>query len=215
MLSIAGKILSRVLLDRINMYIAPVVIPESQCGFRSGRWTMDMIFCLRQTQEKFIKQNMPLYAVLIDFTKAFDKVSINGLWQVLTKFRCPDKFVNIIKSVHSGMQASVAHGNNHSNVFAVMNGVKQGCVLVPTLFSLYLSAILEVAFDDSFDGVSIQTRHNADLFNVSHTKARTKTSQNIVREMLFADDSALVAHDAESMQRLFDKFSSAADQFSL
>ena len=170
---------------------------------------------LETDTREIYKKNMPLYAVLIDFTKAFDTVSRDGLWQVLTKFRCPDKFVNIIKSVHSGMQASVAQGTNHFNVFAVMNGVKQGCVLVPTLFSLYLSAILEVAFNDSFDGVSIQTRHNVDIFNVSHIKARTKTSQKIVREMLFADDSALVAHDAESMQRLFDKFSSAADQFSL
>ena len=195
------------------MYIAPVVIPESQCGFRSGRGTMDMIFCLRQTQEKCIEQNMPLYAVFIDFTKAFDTVSRDGLGQVLTKFGCPAKFVNIIKSLHSGMKVSVAHGTNHSNGFAVTNGVKQGCVFAPTLFSLYLSAMLEVAFDDSLDG--IQTRHNADLFNVAHFKARTRTSQKIVREMLFADDSALVAHDAESMQRLVDRFSSAAVQFSL
>ena len=121
------------------MYIAPVVIPESQCGFRSGRGTMDMIFCLRPTQDKGIEQNMPLYAVFIDFTKVFDMESRKGVWQVLTKFGCPTKFVNIIKSLHSGMKASVAHGTSHSNEFAVTNGVKQGCVLAPTLFSLYLS----------------------------------------------------------------------------
>ena len=130
---------------------------------------------------------MPLYAVFIDFTKAFDMVSRDGLWQVLTKFGCPANFVNITKSLHSGMQASVAQGTDHSNEFAVMNGVKQGCVLASTLFSLYLSAVLEIAFDDSLDGVSSQTRHNADLFNVAHFKAQTKTSQKIVREMLFAD----------------------------
>ena len=113
------------------------------------------------------------------------------------------------------MKASVAHGTSHSNKFAVTNGVKQGCVLAPTLFSLNLSTMLEVPFDDSLNGVSIQTRYNAELFNVAHFKAKTKTSQKIVREMLFADDSAMVAHDAESMQRLVDRFSSAADQFSL
>ena len=52
LLSIAGKILSRVLLDRINMYIAAVVVLESQYGLGSGRGTMDIIFCLIQTQEK-------------------------------------------------------------------------------------------------------------------------------------------------------------------
>jgi len=99
--------------------------------------------------------------------------------------------------------------------FSVTNGVKQGCVLAPTLFSLYLSAMLEVAFKDSSDGVSIQTRQNADLVNIAHFKAKTKTSQKIVREMLFADDSALVAHDAQDIQRLVDRFSLAAKQFSL
>jgi len=215
LLSIAGKILSRILLNRLNTYIAPAVLPESQCGFRSGRGTMDMIFCLRQTQEKCIEQNMPLYAVFIDFTKAFDTVSRDGLWRVLAKFGCPAKFINIIRSFHDGMKALVAQGENHSKEFDVSNGVKQGCVLAPTLFSLYLSAMLEVAFEDSSDGVFIQSRHDADLFNISHFKAKTKTCQKIVREMLFADDSALVAHDAETMQRLVDRFSKAAEQFSL
>ena len=113
------------------------------------------------------------------------------------------------------MQASVAPEANHSTEFAVTNGGKQVWVLVPTFFSLYLSAMLEVAFGDSLDCVSIQTRHNANLFNVSHFKARTKTSRKIVRALLSTDGSALVAHDAESMQRLVDRFSSAADQFSL
>ena len=133
---------------------------------------------------------------------------------MLSKFGCPSKFVNIIKSLHSSMQAAVAQGPTHSTEFAVTNGVKQGCVLAPTLFSLYLSAMLEVAFDDSLDGVCIQTQQNADLFNVAHFKAKTKTSQKIVREMLYADDSALVALDAESMQRLIHRFSLAAEQFS-
>ena len=123
--------------------------------------------------------------------------------------------MNIIKSLDSGIQASVAQSTNHSNKYPVTNRTKQECVLAPTFFSLYLSAMLEVAFDDSLDGVIIQTSHNTDFFNVANFKAGTKTSQKIVRKMLFTDDSALVAQDAKSMQRLVDRFSSAADQFSL
>ena len=85
LLSITGKILSRILLNRMDQHISPAVLPESQCGFRSGRSTMDMIFCLRQTQEKCIEQNMPLYVVFIDFTNAFGTVSRDGLWEVLKK----------------------------------------------------------------------------------------------------------------------------------
>ena len=62
------------------------------------------------------------------------------------------------------MQAHVDQGNYISKKFALANGEKQGCVLAPTLFSLYLSAImLEVAFDDVGDGIFIQTRFDTDL----------------------------------------------------
>ena len=98
-------------------------------------------------------------------------------------------------------------------MFGVKNGVKQGCVLAPTLFSLYLSAMLEVAFADVREGVYIQTRQNADLFNVYHFKVKTKASQIIVRDMLFADERALVAHDARAMRELVDRFSLAAVRF--
>ena len=78
--------------------------------------------------------------------------------------------------------------------------MKQGCVLAPTLFSLYLAAMLEVVFKDTLEGVYIQTRKEADLFNVVQFKAKSKTSIKIVREMLYADGSALVVHSVEDMQ---------------
>ena len=142
-------------------------------------------------------------------------MSREGLWQVLQKFGCPEKFINLTASLHDGMQAHVSYGNAQSKDFAVSTGVKQGCVLAPTLFSLYLTAMLEVAFRSTQEGVYIQTRHNADLFNVSHFKAKTKTEHILVQEMLFADDSAIVAHTAEEIQALVDRFESAARSFSL
>jgi hypothetical protein len=158
---------------------------------------------------------MELYAVFIDFTKAFDTVSREGLWCVLKKFGCTDKVINLIKALHDGMQAQVVQGGDCSQEFTVTNGVKQGCVLAPTLFSIYLAAMLHVAFKDVHEGIYIQTRHDADLFNVSHFKAKTRTTKHLVREMLFADDSALVAHTAVDMQKLVDRFSDAAAKFSL
>ena len=65
--------------------------------------------------------------------------------------------------------------------------------MAPTLFSVFLLAMLEEAFRDLDDGVYIQSRQDADLFNVSHFRAKTKSTQTLVRELLFADDSALIA----------------------
>ena len=68
LLSITGKVLARVLLNRLVPTIAEEILPESQCGFRANRGTMDMVFVLRQLQEKCREQNMGLYATFIGLT---------------------------------------------------------------------------------------------------------------------------------------------------
>ena len=86
----------------------------------------------------------------------------------------------MIRKVHNhdrksatGMMVNVRNGGEVSDTFAIINGVKQGCVLA-TLFSIFLSAIFEEAFRDMGDRVYIQSRQNADLFTVPHFRAKTK-----------------------------------------
>ena len=121
----------------------------------------------------------------------------------------------MIETLHTGMMANVSVGGEVSESFSVTNGVKQGCVLAPTLFSIFLSAMLDEAFRDMGDGIYIQFRQSADLFNVAHFRAKTKTTRILMRELLFADDSALVAHSAEEMQKIVDAFSDASKKFGL
>ena len=90
LLSHAGKILARVLLNRLIHHLeSNVLLPESQCGFRSGRGTADMIFAVRQLQEKCQEQNQALYLTFVDLTKAFDTVCRDGLWAIMKKYGCP------------------------------------------------------------------------------------------------------------------------------
>ena len=143
LLSIAGKILARVLLNRLTAHVnLHEVLPESQCGFRAGRGTADMIFAARQLQEKCQEQHQDLYMVFIDLTKAFDSVHREGLWKILKKIGCPQKFVNIIRSFHDGMRGCVLDNGETSAPFTITSGTKQGCVLAPLLFSIFLSMML-------------------------------------------------------------------------
>ena len=64
-------------------------------------------------------------------------------------------------------------------------------------------------------GVYIQSRQSADLFNVAHFIAKTKTTWILMRELLFADESALVLHSAEEIQQIVDLFSNASKKFGL
>ena len=99
LLSIAGKLLARVLLNRFNEHLEQSgLLPESQCGFRKDRGTVDMIFTARQLQEKCQEQNVDLYMTFVDLTKAFDTVSREGLWKIMAKFDCPAKLIAMVRS---------------------------------------------------------------------------------------------------------------------
>ena len=209
LLSAAGKIFALILLNRLSSNITPGVVPETQCGFLSNRGTVDMIFCLRQLQQKCIEQDRPLYIVVVDFTKAFDTFGRTGLWQLLRKYGCSEKFTTMIESLHTGMMVNVRNGGEVSHTFAITNSVKR------TVSHTFLSAMLEEVFRDMGDGVYIHSRPNTDLFTVSHLRAKTKSTNILVRELFFADESTLISHAAEEIQRIVDAFANASSKFCL
>jgi len=53
-----------------------------------------------------------LYMTIVDLTKAFDTVSREGLWKIMSKFGCPDRFVKIVRQFHDGMMAQVLNDEN-------------------------------------------------------------------------------------------------------
>ena len=215
LLCIAGKVLARVILNRLITNVSETIVPESQCGFRAGRGTTDMVFAIRQLQEKCREQNKELHMVFVDLTKAFDTVNREGLWKILRKFGCPEKMISLIASFHNGMQARVQENGETSDSFPVKNGVKQGCVLAPTLFSILFAAMLLDAFRDFDRGVYIQFRTDGKLFNLRRLQAKTKIYEALLREFLFADDCALAAHCHEDIQCIADRFAAACERFGL
>ena len=125
-----------------------------------------MIFVLRQIQEKRREQNMGLNAAFVDLTKAFDTVSRGGLWKILARLGCPPQFLTILRQLHEGHQGQVKHNGSLSGSFPISNGVKQGCVLAPTLFSIFFSIMLREAKEDLPDGIYIHFRTDGSLFNL-------------------------------------------------
>ena len=70
LLSVAGKVLAKIMLTRILEHVVDLVLPESQCGFRRVRSTIDMIFVTRQLQEKSCEQHHDLYMAFVDLKKS-------------------------------------------------------------------------------------------------------------------------------------------------
>ncbi|KAG6930718.1 hypothetical protein G0U57_003012, partial [Chelydra serpentina] len=166
LLSVVGKVFARVILNRLQK-LADRVYPESQCGFRAGRSTTDMVFSLRQLQEKCREQHKPLLLAFIDLTKAFDLVNRDGLFKILVKVGCPPKLLSVIQSFHDNMKGTVLYDGSSSDAFDIHSGVKQGCVLAPTLFGIFFAALLKRAFGNSTEGVYLHTRSDGRLFNLA------------------------------------------------
>ena len=133
----------------------------------------------------------------------------------MSKFGCPGKFIQVVRQFHDGMKAQVLDDGESSTPFPFTNGVKQGCVLAPTLFSMMFSAMLTDAFRDSSPGMDIRFRTDGKLFNLRRLQAKTKVHVDKLRDFLFADDCALNAGSAEDMQHSVDLFSTACNNFGL
>ena len=122
------------------------------------------------------------------------------------------KSITIVRQLHEGMQARVQDSGESSESFSASNGVKQGCVLAPTLFSLIFSAILTDAWtsESASDGVLTAPSSTSD-----DCKAKAKVQSDTINDLLFADDCALNAISEANMQYSVGRFSDACDNLGL
>ena len=121
---------------------------------------------------------------------ALERVSRDGLWKIMAKFGCPPRYIAMVRQFHDGMQARVQNDGEYSEPFPVTNGVKQGCVMAPTLFSMMFSAMLTDAFQDVDAGFPIRYRFDGKLLNLRRLQAKSKVQTDVVDKLLYADDLA-------------------------
>ena len=209
LLSVAGKVLAKIMLTRLLEHVVDLVLPESQCGFRRASSTIDMLCVAPQLQEKCRQQHQDLFLAFVDLTKAFDTVNRDLLWNILRKFGCPPTLFAILQQFHTGMCAQVVMAGSPSSSFPVEVGVKQGCVLAPIIFNLLLVAMTLVIHRDlqSSDCVGNEYRLDGGLYNLRHLQAKTKSSSAMISALQYADDAAFPSHTADGLQRSLDVMS--------
>ena len=196
LLSVADKVLARVMLRRLLTHVVDTVMPESQSGFRRGRSTVDMIFVARE-------QHQSLFLTFTDLTTAVNR---DLLWKSLSKFGCPPHFLQMLRAFHNGMSARVTVGGHESDPFDVLVGVKKGCVLAPVIFNLFLVAFTLV-FRNGLPqnaGISINFRLGGNLFYIRRLQAKTKVSTDTIFDLQYADDAAILSHTAAGLQHSLD-----------
>ena len=139
-LSLPGKVYAKCL-ERKCQEIVESKLEDGQCGFRPGRSTTDQIFTLKQIFEKSWEYGKDLFACFVDLEKAYDRVPRDKLWKVLQEYGVNGQLLRAIKSFYCRPEVCVRVNGKQSKPFHVGVGLRQGCILSPLLFIVYINWI--------------------------------------------------------------------------
>lgn len=188
LLSVVGKLYGRILIERIRVN-TDGVLGEEQCGFRRARGCTDPeIFAVRRMCEKFLAKDKEVCWAFMDLEKAYDRIDREALWQVLRIYGVGGRLLRGVQSFYIDSRAYVRVGNEMSEWFPVVVGLRQGCVMSAELFNVYM------------DGVVREVCARA-------VRAGVKFEGGLhVSQLLFADDTAPVAESEEELRVLVNEF---------
>jgi len=83
-----------------------------------------------------------LYAVFVNFEKAFDLVNREAMWKEVKRCGVLKQIVNLIKETYREYVCRVVHEDCVSEPFPVRAGVRQGCILSPLMFLVVIDAVM-------------------------------------------------------------------------
>ena len=211
MLEVAYKIVSIILHGRLTT-LSEGLDHESQCGFRPKRGTMDGIFSLKLALKKRREHGLESWVYFLDLVKAFDRVPRELLWIILAKFGAPPKLIRLLKLLHAVVKVSFCVDGVEVTLDSII-GVKQGDIIGPILFVIFMAAIT----------ITWKKLHNYRLciyrskpdWVISGRRWNTGSHSDefAVSDSLYADDSALlfcsrrdVVSECPKVNAHFDRF---------
>ena len=136
LLSTAYKVFSNILRTKILAELEDV-IGKYQGGFRGGRSTIDQLFVVRQTMEKFYEYNLDLHQIFVDFKMAYDCIDRNKLYAIMIDFGIPRKLVRLTKMTMTNTLSSVRTHFGTTDEFPTFTGLKQGDGWPPYYLTLH------------------------------------------------------------------------------
>ncbi|XP_075163172.1 uncharacterized protein LOC142235800 [Haematobia irritans] len=174
-----AKIFMGILNERLfNWAEEEKVLSEYQAGFRRGYSTTDNLYTLASIVHLKLAEKKKVYAFFVDFKAAFDMVCRRLMIYKMHQLGISYKFVRMINNIYENTLSAVWTGEELSDYFETTSGVKQGCLLSPLLFALYMNDI----HDALRGGVII------DDINI--------------RVLLYADDIVIIAEERSELQSM-------------
>ena len=178
--SVSSKIFEGTLLLTFGQYLTT---DDRQFGFKKGSGTVDTLYAFRRTVEYFNERGSSVYVGFIDSSKAFDKLVHSGLFRKLLMRAVPLTFLFVLMYWYGGLMCTVRWDNALSSEFQINAGVRQGGVLSPLLYCIYIDDLVR---------------------RLSLTKVGCYIMGLFYGVMIYADDLAILAPSRAGLQILMD-----------
>ncbi|KAK3509856.1 hypothetical protein QTP70_015863 [Hemibagrus guttatus] len=188
LLSLPGKVYSRVLERRVRPLVEPQ-IQEEQCGFRPSRGTLDQLYTLHRVLEGSWEFAQPVHMCFVDLEKAFDRVPRGILWEVLWEYGVRGPLLRAVWSLYNRSRSLGRIASCKSDLFPVHVGLRQGCPLSPVLFIVFMDRI---------------SRRSQGPEGVRFGNHR-------ISSLIFADDVVLLASSSLDLQHALGRFTAECE----
>lgn len=194
LLSCTSKLFEAVLNRRLAEFLetGKLLLPE-QGGFRATRECPEHVTTLYETVRRRKVAGQKTYLGFIDFAKAFDTVWRSGLLWKLHRIGVRGKMLRMIAALYKNTEAFVRVDGKYTTTFPIELGVRQGGILSPLLFLVYINDILDRMKAEGI-GVLVPGIARENPFSPVIPK---------LSGLLWADDVVLLADSPEQLAKAF------------
>ena len=176
----ASKLFEICILKVLDAYL---ITHDHQFGFKSKHSTDMCIFTVKSVIKYYTEQNTAVYTCLLDARKAFDRVNHWTLFAKLIDTQAPLLIVRLLLFLYQMQNVCIKLGNSYSHYFTICNGVRQGGILSPRLFVLYVNQLTD---------------------GLLSCNAGCYINDMCINHVMYADDICLLAPSASAMQSVLD-----------
>ena len=160
------------------------ILHRCQLGYCPGNRTSDAHIIMNNLIKTYCHENnQKIYSCFVDFSNAFDTIPREKLFKKLLSYNITGKFFNIIRNIYMADQGSIKIGNQYTERFDIGRGVRQGCVLSPLLFNIFM----------------------ADLFKqLDDNKGKMKIGDKEIACIAWADDLIIMSESESELQSMLE-----------
>ena len=177
---VVSKVLEHCIIDR---YCTFFVSSDNQFGFKKGFGCSHAVFTLRSVIDYYVASNSTVNVCALDLSKAFDKMNHCGLFIKLMERHIPVQLLQLLEFWFNSGLTCVRWGDLYSDFYCQACGIRQGGVLSPYLFALYIDSVID---------------------KVRRNRAGCEIKRACVGIIVYADDILLVAPTVTALQLILD-----------